>query len=194
MPSLGCTSPPYISGSPQRPAPTRSCPGEVHIFFSSVKEYLVLVDANSYIFPAQDSTAACAVDVCDGVQAGHQQTLFLWSQCDVHSAARLPAQLTLCKFRRNEMGTLYNGACRRDDLHMIEQEGPAVASLERLHAQRWLQAWDRQNAGSPPISTFLRRLQGFKLSRKSSNKRHANSRHQMRLHIDMHSQPGGSPS
>ena len=51
------------------------------------------VNANSYIFPAQDSTAACAVDVRDGVQAGHQQALFLWSQCDVHSAARLPAQL-----------------------------------------------------------------------------------------------------
>ena len=53
------------------------------------------VIANSYIFPAQDSTAACAVNVCDGVQAGHQQALFLWSQCDVHSAARLPAQLDI---------------------------------------------------------------------------------------------------
>ena len=36
---------------------------------------------------------------------------------------------------------------------MIEKEGPAVASLERLHAQSWLQAWDRQKSGSPPMET-----------------------------------------
>ena len=36
---------------------------------------------------------------------------------------------------------------------MIEQEGAAVASLERLHAQSWLQAWDRQTSSSPPMAT-----------------------------------------
>ena len=113
-----------------------------------------------YVFPAQNSLATAAVDVRDRVQAGNKIPVLLGTQCDVDSAHRqfvqtrahfqpckrcgpgVPLRRALHVVMLRGLGSLgqqaaTSGASRsttdQEDLHIAEEERPAVPALEGLH-------------------------------------------------------------
>ena len=58
------------------------------------EEARAVAEAGAHIFPAEHSTAAGAVDVCNSVEASHEQALFLWPQGDVYPAGMTPCSVS----------------------------------------------------------------------------------------------------